>query len=266
MGRYRNFRVAICDLRGRLTDMDIKELGLLRDLRHPNIVRFIGVSLGGAIPCTIVTELCRNGDLYDYIRKIPCPSYVQILGLMLDAARGVEYLHLRTPSIIHRDLKSPNVLITTNGSAKITDFGLARVKRDVMSMCATTCGTLNWQAPELWVARPAYNHSIDVYALGLVFWEVLCWPFREKTYPFQGMNEHAIFEEVGKNKLRPSTSMVRRKWGREIVALIDRMWDTNPDARPAMPEVVRLLNAMSLQEREKAWAARNSSSADPAAA
>lgn len=266
MGRYRNFRVAICDLRGRLTDMDIKELGLLRDLRHPNIVRFIGVSLGGAIPCTIVTELCRNGDLYDYIRKIPCPSYVQILGLMLDAARGVEYLHLRTPSIIHRDLKSPNVLITTNGSAKITDFGLARVKRDVMSMCATTCGTLNWQAPELWVARPAYNHSIDVYALGLVFWEVLCWPFPEKTYPFQGMNEHAIFEEVGKNKLRPSTSMIRRKWGREIVALIERMWDTNPDARPAMPEVVRLLNAMSLQEREKAWVASHSPVAAPSPA
>ncbi|PLW38510.1 hypothetical protein PCASD_13758 [Puccinia coronata f. sp. avenae] len=261
MGRYRNFRVAICDLRGRLTDMDIKELGLLRDLRHPNIVRFIGVSIGGAIPCTIVTELCRNGDLYDYIRKIPCPSYVQILGLMLDAARGVEYLHLRTPSIIHRDLKSPNVLITTNGSAKITDFGLARVKRDVMSMCATTCGTLNWQAPELWVAHPAYNHSIDVYALGLVFWEVLCWPFREKTYPFQGMNEHAIFEEVGKNKLRPNTSMIRRKWGREIVALIDRMWDNNSDARPAMPEVVRLLNAMSLQEREKAWVASNNNNA-----
>ncbi|OAV97954.1 TKL protein kinase [Puccinia triticina 1-1 BBBD Race 1] len=262
MGRYRNFRVAICDLRGRLTDMDIKELGLLRDLRHPNIVRFIGVSIGGAIPCTIVTELCRNGDLYDYIRKIPCPSYVQILGLMLDAARGVEYLHLRTPSIIHRDLKSPNVLITANGSAKITDFGLARVKRDVMSMCATTCGTLNWQAPELWVAHPSYNHSIDVYALGLVFWEVLCWPFKEKTYPFQGMNEHAIFEEVGKNRLRPSTSSVRRKWGREIVALIDRMWDNSSDARPAMPEVVRLLNAMALQEREKAWAAsKNQASA-----
>ncbi|KAA1129911.1 hypothetical protein PGTUg99_009018 [Puccinia graminis f. sp. tritici] len=259
MGRYRNFRVAICDLRGRLTDMDIKELGLLRDLRHPNIVRFIGVSIGGTIPCTIVTELCRNGDLYDYIRKIPCPSYVQILGLMLDAARGVEYLHLRTPSIIHRDLKSPNVLITANGSAKITDFGLARVKRDVMSMCATTCGTLNWQAPELWVAHPSYNHSIDVYALGLVFWEVLCWPFKEKTYPFQGMNEHAIFEEVGKKKLRPSTSMVRRKWGREIVGLIDRMWDNESDARPAMPEVVRLLKGKWRTSR-RIWDPRRSQS------
>ncbi|KAH9814056.1 kinase-like domain-containing protein [Melampsora americana] len=253
MGRYRNFRVAICDLRGRLTDMDIKELGLLRDLRHPNIVRFIGVSVGGHVPCTIVTELCRNGDLYDYIRKIPCPPFVQILAMMLDAARGVEYLHQRTPSIIHRDLKSPNVLITANGSAKITDFGLARVKRDVMSMCATTCGTLNWQAPELWVAHPSYNHSIDVYALGLVFWEVLCWSFKEKTYPFQGMNEHAIFAEVGKNGLRPSTSQIRRKWGREIVGLIEKMWDDDSEKRPLMPEVVRFLSAMLLQEREKSW-------------
>jgi hypothetical protein len=58
------------------------------------------------------------------------------------------------------------------------------------------------------------------------------------------MNEHAIFEEVGKKKLRPSTSMVRRKWGREIVGLIDRMWDNESEARPAMPEVVRLLKCV----------------------
>lgn len=61
------------------------------------------------------------------------------------------------------------------------------------------------------------------------------------------MNEHAIFAEVGKNGLRPSTSMIRRKWGREIVGLMERMWDDDPDARPLMPEVVRILWCVSIR-------------------
>jgi serine/threonine protein kinase len=65
-GRYRNVKVAIADFRGHITDNDIKELSLLRDLRHENIVRFIGVSIPDEprdVPCMIVTELCLNGNL-----------------------------------------------------------------------------------------------------------------------------------------------------------------------------------------------------------
>jgi hypothetical protein len=70
-------KVAIADIRDDLTEMDIKELSLLRDLRHENIVRFIGVSIPDAprhVPCMIVSELCTNGDLFDYIRNVPAPS------------------------------------------------------------------------------------------------------------------------------------------------------------------------------------------------
>lgn len=131
--------------------MDIKELGLLRDLRHDNIVHFIGVSIPKApsdVPVAIVTELCSNGDLFDYIRGVPAPPFTAVLEIMLGIARGVDYLHTRRPAIIHRDIKASNVLITQDGIAKINDFGLARVKTTTKSMIRSSVGTVNYQAPE----------------------------------------------------------------------------------------------------------------------
>jgi serine/threonine protein kinase len=61
-----------------------------------------------------------------------------------------------------------SILVAGNGRIKIADFGLARVKQSLLSFCQTSVGTLNWQAPELWTERPAYNHKVDIYAAGLV--------------------------------------------------------------------------------------------------
>jgi hypothetical protein len=192
-GKFRNRTIAICDIRGHLTDMDIKELGLLRDLRHENIVHFIGVSIPkqpSPIPVMIITELCANGDLFDYIRKTDPPPFTAMLEILLGLSRGIEYLHLRKPTIIHRDIKSSNVLITHDGVAKIADFGLARIKTSTKSMIRSLVGTVNWQAPELWSPHPRYNEKVDVYSAGLVFWEVLQWHQAVKRYPFEGQNEH----------------------------------------------------------------------------
>lgn len=88
-GRYRNVKVALADIRGHLTENDIKELGLLRDLRHENIVRFIGVSIPTSrdVPVTIVSELCSNGDLFDYIRNTPAPPLEKVVS----AFRSTEF-------------------------------------------------------------------------------------------------------------------------------------------------------------------------------
>ncbi|KAH8928853.1 kinase-like protein [Atractiella rhizophila] len=253
-GRYKRYSVAIADIRGHLTEMDIKELSLLRDLRHDNIVRFIGVSIPEDpkdVPCMIVTELCSNGDLYDYIRNVNAPSLEKVLSIMLDIARGLEYLHTNTPSIIHRDLKSSNVLITAKGVGKINDFGLARVKNSTRSMVKSLVGTVNWQAPELWVPHPRYNEKVDVYSAGLVFWEMLQWHFPTKKYPFEGSNEHAIYNDVGKNKMRPSTKGMKPQWGSDILLLIDKMWAQEPSARPRMTEIVHTLEEQYLEARKK---------------
>lgn len=150
----------------------------------------------------IVSELCENGDLFDYIRNVPAPPLKTVLKIALDIARGLEYLHTRQPSVIHRDCKSSNILITARGSAKIADFGLAKVKQTARSMVRSLVGTVNWQAPELWHPTPKYNHKVDVFAAGVVFWEMLQWHVKEKKYPWEGMNEHAIYDAVGAKKQR----------------------------------------------------------------
>lgn len=138
--------------------------------------------------------------------------------MMLDIARGLQYLHERKPSVIHRDCKSSNILITSKGTAKIADFGLAKVKQSTRSMVRSLVGTVNWQAPELWVAHPKYNHKVDVYSCACVYWEMLQWHNPNKKFPWevraknllpgfltkttQGMNEHAIYEAVGQKRQR----------------------------------------------------------------
>lgn len=155
----------------------------------------------------IVSELCSNGDLFDYVRNVNPPSLYKVvrvsssfplatiggqtcfftmqLTMMLDIARGLEYLHQRKPSVIHRDCKSSNILITAKGTAKIADFGLAKVKQSTRSMVRSLVGTVNWQAPELWHAHPKYNHKVDVFSCALVFWEMLQWHLPNKKFPWE---------------------------------------------------------------------------------
>lgn len=234
--------------------MDIKELGLLRDLRHPNIVHFIGVSIPkepSSVPVMIVTELCANGDLFDYIRGVPHPSLTVMLEIMLGIAKGVDYLHTRKPTIIHRDIKSSNVLITAQGIAKINDFGLARVKTTSRSMIRSLVGTVNYQAPELWSSAPRYNESVDIYSVGLVFWEMGQWGEKKKQYPFEGMNEHEIYELCGRQNQRPSLRAVRKTLGMDISNLIERMWLATFAERPRMNEVVGILSALLVVEKDR---------------
>ncbi|CAO1629964.1 unnamed protein product [Sympodiomycopsis kandeliae] len=239
VGKRRN-KVAIADIREKLTEMDIKELGLLRDLKHENIVRFIGVSIPEdtartGIPCMIVSELCSNGDLWDYIRGTKPPTDLQIFRMLLETARGLEYLHMH--SIVHRDVKSSNVLVTRNRSCKINDFGLARVKRSQRSKMKSVVGTVNWQAVELWCKAPQYTEKVDVWSAAMTFWEALQWHEEYKSYPFESMNEFEIYEDVGKNGHRPPTNRIEELFGVEIVKLLNRMWDSDPRKRPTMDMV-----------------------------
>ncbi|KAI0823563.1 hypothetical protein BC628DRAFT_1383813 [Trametes gibbosa] len=247
IGKFKGRRVAIAEFRGQLSAMDIKELKLLGDFDHPNIVRFLGVSIPENTrdtPVMIVSELCSNGDLFDYIRNVNPPSLYRTLCIMLDIARGLEYLHLRKPSVIHRDCKSSNILITSKGVAKITDFGLAKVKESTRSMVRSVVGTVNWQAPELWHPHPKYNHKVDVFSCAMVYWEVLQWYTQNKKYPWEGMNEHAIYDVVGAKRQRPSVSGLRKLWCPEVVDLVERMWQQDAQDRPTMSEVVQELERL----------------------
>lgn len=248
IGKFKGRRVAIAEFRDQLNSMDIKELKLLGGFDHPNIVRFLGVSIPEntrETPVMIVSELCSNGDLFDYIRNVPAPSLKKVLNIMLDIARGMEYLHMRKPSVIHRDCKSSNILITSRGTAKIADFGLAKVKQSTRSMVRSLVGTVNWQAPELWHAHPKYNHKVDVFSCAMVYWEMFQWHVPNKKFPWEGMNEHAIYDIVGAKRQRPSTTGLRKQWCPDIIDLLERMWAHEPNDRPTMSEVVRELERIA---------------------
>jgi mitogen-activated protein kinase kinase kinase 13 len=105
--------------------------------------------------------------------------------MMLDIARGIQYLHNHKPSVIHRDCKSSNILITNKGVAKITDFGLAKVKQSTRSMVRSLVGTVNWQAPELWHPQPKYNFKVDVFSCAMVYWEMFQWHLPDPKYPWE---------------------------------------------------------------------------------
>lgn len=178
---------------------------------------------------------------------------------MLDIARGLKYLHDHKPSVIHRDCKSSNILITSRVTAKIADFGLAKVKQSTRSMVRSLVGTVNWQAPELWHPHPKYNFKVDVFSCAMVFWEILQWNAKEKKYPWevcffsvlyaatskssysQGMNEHAIYDAVGSKQQRPPVTGLAKQWCPEVIELMEQMWLQDPKDRPDMTDVVERL-------------------------
>ncbi|KAF9932634.1 hypothetical protein BGZ67_004676 [Mortierella alpina] len=238
-GTYMGEAVAIGELRVQnFTEMDIQEMkheiNVLKQLRHENIIRFIGVCTNVKHLC-IVTELCENGDLYDFMRKTKKPTFGRLIMYMHDIALACAYLHTRRPSIIHRDMKSMNVLISSDDRAKINDFGLARIRPRANASLHTQCGTPNWQAPEFWSPNPRYTEKVDVYACGLIYWEILSWA--ELGYPYHNLTEHQLYEAVRDKEERPPLEKLK-KYPQSLLSLIQDMWRKDPKKRPSMSHVV----------------------------
>lgn len=145
-------------------------------MRHKNVVQLLGVVMQ---PLCMVLEFCGGGDLYSWIHAAPPPSSPSDLAqrerLALDMAEGMEFLHATTPPIIHRDLKSPNVLLSLTGGhlqCKIADFGLSRglVWNDLLE--GKVVDNPIWLAPEI-LRHHKYTEKVDVYAFGVIMWELL---------------------------------------------------------------------------------------------
>ena len=141
----------------------LDELLIMSKLSHSNIVSFLGASMVPPNLC-FVMELCED-SLYEQIHKKRFNfSEYDIIRIATDIAYAMEYLHSQKPCIIHRDLKTHNVLISFDGVAKVCDFGL------VKNTC-TTAGTPAYMAPELFENKQ-YNKSVDSYAFAILLWEL----------------------------------------------------------------------------------------------
>ncbi|XP_057504371.1 probable receptor-like protein kinase At1g80640 isoform X1 [Actinidia eriantha] len=150
------------------------EVDLLGRIQHPNIISLLGYSIHGETRL-LVYELMQNGSLETQLHG---PSHGAALNwhqrmkIALDTARGLEYLHEHcNPKVIHRDLKSSNILLDSNFNAKLSDFGLA-VTAGTQKKNIKLSGTLGYVAPEYLLDGKLTDKS-DVYAFGVVLLELL---------------------------------------------------------------------------------------------
>ncbi|KAK9699549.1 hypothetical protein RND81_08G180500 [Saponaria officinalis] len=207
-----------------------QEVMMLATLKHQNIVRFIGACRKPMVWC-IVTEYAKGGSVRQFLtkrhnRSVPLKIAVK---QALDVARGMEYVH--GFGLIHRDLKSDNLLIFGDKSIKIADFGVARIEVQTEGMTPET-GTYRWMAPEMIQHRP-YTQKVDVYSFGIVLWELIT-----GMLPFQNMTAvQAAFAVVNKG-VRP---IIPPGCLPVLGEIMSRCWDPNPDVRPPFSDVVKML-------------------------
>jgi|GEM_PF-5027169 hypothetical protein len=146
------------------------EVGVMSRLHSNYIARFYGASVTDG-QAAVVMAYYENGSLYDYLQQkgqqLDWPNKQK---LMLELCYGLAYLHQQ--NVIHRDLKSANVLIDENGLSKITDFGLASAVKMSVGTIATRSQALDWMPPEYWRQEKLTTAS-DVYSLGVILLEIV---------------------------------------------------------------------------------------------
>lgn len=188
LGRINNEMVAVKKVKEK-SETDIKHL---RKLNHPNIVTFKGVCTQPPCFC-IIMEYCPYGQLFDILKT----GHRQVTPRIAvewskQIASGMHYLH--SHKIIHRDLKSPNVLMTFNDTLKITDFGTSRQWNE-RSTKMSFAGTVAWMAPEV-IRNELSSEKVDVWSFGVVLWELLTCEI-----PYKDVDSSAVLWGVGNNSL-----------------------------------------------------------------
>ena len=210
------------------------EAELNATLSHANICRFRGfVAEGEAM--ALVMELAGGGSLAHRLASEGTLEPAELVRLATQAARGMNYLHEEAPtSILHRDLKSPNILLSSSGTLKITDFGLARVADHTRVLSAA--GTFAWMAPEV-IRDSRFSRGSDAWAYGVVVWEMLT-----GQQPYAGLEPMAVAYNIAVGKFTlPVPDAAPRPFDR----LLAGCWETEPRARPRFSAILALLQGPS---------------------
>jgi len=201
-------------------EMYVREIKILADCRHLFLLRLIGFTTEP--PFLIVTPFITNGSLFDYLlpnsRKPPLSPTNKTL-IAMGVAYGMMKLHEK--GIIHRDLKSPNILLDDRLLPYICDFGIARESSQDAQL-TKDIGTINWMAPEQMESH-TYTNKVDVYSYGMILYEMI-----SHKIPFEGMKPVKIAKIVLSDGLRPPIP----KGEKDIKKLIETCWRSDPTNRP----------------------------------
>lgn len=216
-----------------------QEVYIMRKIRHKNVVQFIGACTRHPNLC-IVTEFMSRGSLYDFLHKHKGVFKLPfLLKVAIDVSKGMNYLHQN--NIIHRDLKTANLLMDENEVVKVADFGVARVQAQSGVMTAET-GTYRWMAPEVIEHRP-YDHKADVFSFGIVMWELLT-----GQLPYSSLTPLQAAVGVVQKDLRP---LIPKNSHPRLAELLERCWQQDPTQRPDFSEIIEILQHIAKEVNGK---------------
>lgn len=208
-------------------ELIISEIEVMRECTHPNIVNYIESYLVRGDNLWVIMEYLDGGCLTDVVMETVL-SEGQMAGICLKCVDALSFLH--SNKIIHRDIKSDNILLGMNGEIKLTDFGFCAQISLNHDKRTTTVGTPYWMAPEI-VARKKYSYKVDVWSLGIIVIEMMN---GEPPY----MNESPVralylIATYGKPRIDNLS-----KFSQELREFLDRCLEVNVDRRATAEELL----------------------------
>ncbi|EJD04727.1 kinase-like protein [Fomitiporia mediterranea MF3/22] len=221
-----------------------REASIWNELKHPNVLPFLGTADPFGLTTCLVSPWMENGNLMEYMKTHAEESAIHIgVGI----TRGLEYLHVHKPNaVIHGDLRAANVLISNSGEPLLCDFGLAVIIEDLAQMPISSvlqdAGNPRWMAPELFVGeqQASISTASDIWALGMVFLEIV---MLDVPYPELKSSAQVIVEvHKGGLPLRPTgEEVLRRGLSDDLWTLMMSCWEKSPGDRPSASAVLREL-------------------------
>ncbi|KAK0189800.1 TKL/LISK/LISK-DD1 protein kinase [Armillaria mellea] len=245
-GKYLGIDVAIKEVLPS-TEYDVgkyfeREWRLMKESRHPNIVLFLGLSRAPEPDnrIFIISEYIDNGNLRLYIhnKSKPFPWRLR-LSFATDIARALAYLHAR--KCIHRDLKGENLLVTSNGRLKITDFGFARIaaRNDEELKRLTFCGTDSYMSPEV-LLGDEFDLPTDIFSLGIIFSEIISRQLADDRHFKRCPPTFNIDEDEIRKLASPGCPP-------DMIALCLDCLATDPAARPVTRDILERLRLIEVE-------------------
>lgn len=223
----------------------LRETGVTARIAHANLVQFYGLCFDQQ-PYLLITEFCHGGTCYDLLHENESIELVieQQLKMCCDVASAMDYLHKFRPQIIHRDLKSLNLLLSKPVTStkdvphvKVSDFGLAKMKDQDAEWGKMTveAGTFHWMAPE--VATGNYDEKADIYSFAMVLFEFIC-----QEIPFEDLEPIEVLKSTS-NGARPDMDAVPPTTPKAVVDLMEMCWQHDPKRRPSFEFICKQLDA-----------------------
>lgn len=253
LAMYKGQQVAVKEIRsvqeGRIDASTLqavqRELRVLSQVAHPNILRFIGL-VSDCFRLRFVLEYCSGGSLFELLHNhwdVPI-TWAQRVNMLCDTASASAYLHSFSPPVLHRDLKSLNLMLKTEFNSKVdtppiklADFGYARVYERAMTQCV---GTKHWMAPEVLMST-VYTSKADVFSFAMVVFEVCC-----RHVPFETLDPTAVAAQL-MTGVRPDLTdpaIVPKQTPPQLLKLAAACWAQEPSDRPSFDEIFDILNEL----------------------